>query len=308
MSRIFKTVIYLAWVIFTASILAAKDPYRLLGVSPNDDLKTVKSAYRRLIKEVHPDARHKWEGKLTLAQAEELAKEYNEAFDTIKKNIENGTRPTPKPTPRPTPNPTPRPTPRPTPSPTPPPTAEWERRIESEFKNFPGEDEKIISFLREKLNREKNLLLNQPEYRKAINQFIRKYATEFMTRTNSPTKIVELGRVLNNPQKVTKLWVSQASTPEEYLNRIRGLQPHLASEDWVTLGQETYGKFFTSNSDFRGSLYPQAGVSEPPKPTASSAGSAPRGCLRESLAAQAYRETMELGRGSAKGSTFNLTL
>ena len=94
---------------------------------------------------VHPDRKSVWEGKLTPAQAEELSKKYNEAYDLIKKGLapkptrssskreepkkysrpnwqDFGRRPTPTPTPKPTPRPTPKPTPRPTPKPTPRPT------------------------------------------------------------------------------------------------------------------------------------------------------------------------------------------
>ncbi len=53
-----------------------KDYYQILGVSRDADPKTIKSAYRRLIKQYHPDVS-------TEANAEEKFKEIQKAYEVL---------------------------------------------------------------------------------------------------------------------------------------------------------------------------------------------------------------------------------
>ena len=61
-----------------------RDPYSVLGVSPNATDDEIKEAYRKLAKKYHPDINP--DKKL----AEEMMKEINLAYDTIKKQREQG--------------------------------------------------------------------------------------------------------------------------------------------------------------------------------------------------------------------------
>jgi len=62
-----------------------KDAYMLLGVSENDDMATIKKAYRKLIHEYHPDI-IKSQGKSEAYMQEATAKtqEINQAYEMIK--------------------------------------------------------------------------------------------------------------------------------------------------------------------------------------------------------------------------------
>ena len=62
------------------------DAYKILGVSPNDDMQTIKKAYRKLIKQYHPDI-IKAQGKSETYMEEATAKtqEINQAYELIKK-------------------------------------------------------------------------------------------------------------------------------------------------------------------------------------------------------------------------------
>ena len=61
------------------------DAYRVLGVSENDDMNTIKKAYRKLIREYHPDI-IKSQGKSDAYMQEATAKtqEINQAYEMIK--------------------------------------------------------------------------------------------------------------------------------------------------------------------------------------------------------------------------------
>jgi DnaJ like chaperone protein len=62
------------------------DAYKLLGVSESDDMATVKKAYRKLVREYHPDI-IKSQGKSEQYMQEATAKtqEINQAYEMIKK-------------------------------------------------------------------------------------------------------------------------------------------------------------------------------------------------------------------------------
>ena len=63
-----------------------EEAYRILGVSPSDDMETIKKAYRKLVRKYHPDI-IKAQGKdeAYLQEATEKTQEINEAYETIKK-------------------------------------------------------------------------------------------------------------------------------------------------------------------------------------------------------------------------------
>lgn len=62
------------------------DAYKLLGVNPNDSLETIKKAYRKLVREYHPDI-IKAQGKDEnyLKEATVKTQEINSAYEMIKK-------------------------------------------------------------------------------------------------------------------------------------------------------------------------------------------------------------------------------
>ncbi len=62
-----------------------KDPYQILGVSPNATDEEIKDAYRKLAKKYHPDLNQ------DKAYAEQMMKEINSAYDTIQKLRERNT-------------------------------------------------------------------------------------------------------------------------------------------------------------------------------------------------------------------------
>lgn len=65
-----------------------KNPYEVLGVSPNATDEEIKKAYRELAKKYHPD---NYAGSPLADVAEEKMKEVNEAYDEIKKMRQGGT-------------------------------------------------------------------------------------------------------------------------------------------------------------------------------------------------------------------------
>ena len=62
------------------------DAYKLLGVSPQDDLNTIKKAYRKLVRQYHPDI-IKSQGKSEdyIKEATAKTQEINQAYEMIKK-------------------------------------------------------------------------------------------------------------------------------------------------------------------------------------------------------------------------------
>ncbi len=63
-----------------------EDAYKLLGVSPNDGIETIKKAYRKLVREYHPDI-IKSQGKSDsyIKEATKKTQEINQAYEMIKK-------------------------------------------------------------------------------------------------------------------------------------------------------------------------------------------------------------------------------
>ena len=64
-----------------------RDPYSVLGVSPNASDDEIKKAYRELARKYHPD---NYQNNPLAALAEEKMKEINEAYDTITKQRAGG--------------------------------------------------------------------------------------------------------------------------------------------------------------------------------------------------------------------------
>ncbi|MBA1438239.1 MAG: TerB family tellurite resistance protein [Epsilonproteobacteria bacterium] len=64
-----------------------EDAYKTLGVSENDDMTTIKKAYRKLVKQYHPDI-IKAQGKSEeyLQEATAKTQQINEAYELIKKS------------------------------------------------------------------------------------------------------------------------------------------------------------------------------------------------------------------------------
>ncbi len=63
-----------------------EDAYKLLGVNENDDMNTIKKAYRKLVRQYHPDI-IKAQGKdeAYLEEATKKTQEINQAYELIKK-------------------------------------------------------------------------------------------------------------------------------------------------------------------------------------------------------------------------------
>lgn len=64
-----------------------RDPYEVLGVSPNAGDDEIKKAYRELARKYHPD---NYQNNPLADLAEEKMKEINEAYDAITKNRSGG--------------------------------------------------------------------------------------------------------------------------------------------------------------------------------------------------------------------------
>lgn len=64
-----------------------KNAYDILGVSEEDDMTTIKKAYRKLVKQYHPDIiKSQTESEEYLQDATKKTQEINQAYDLIKKS------------------------------------------------------------------------------------------------------------------------------------------------------------------------------------------------------------------------------
>jgi DnaJ like chaperone protein len=63
-----------------------EDAYKLLGVSQNDDMTTIKKAYRKLVRQYHPDIiKSQGKGEAYIKEATAKTQEINQAYEMIKK-------------------------------------------------------------------------------------------------------------------------------------------------------------------------------------------------------------------------------
>lgn len=63
-----------------------EDAYKLLGVDANDDMPAIKNAYRRLIRQYHPDIiKSQDKGEAYMQEATAKTQEINQAYEMIKK-------------------------------------------------------------------------------------------------------------------------------------------------------------------------------------------------------------------------------
>lgn len=63
-----------------------QDAYKLLGVKESDDMNTIKKAYRKKVREFHPDIiKSQNKGEAYMEEATEITQELNQAYDMIKK-------------------------------------------------------------------------------------------------------------------------------------------------------------------------------------------------------------------------------
>ena len=63
-----------------------EDAYKLLGVNKDDDMNTIKKAYRKLVREYHPDIiKSQNKGEEYLKEATKKTQEINQAYEMIKK-------------------------------------------------------------------------------------------------------------------------------------------------------------------------------------------------------------------------------
>lgn len=302
---------FLFFIFISLSIWA--DPYQDLGVSSSSSLEEIKSAYKKKIKEVHPDLKHKWEGRLTHEQAEALAKKYNEAFDFIKKNHGKPTATNFRQKPRSNPNPNqgrkwePPNWGKREEKPQPPKfTAEdWEKKIRKEFS---GKPEELPEYLR-KVTRGNPLLQNK-EYKDGLKKFLAMDVTSIVKKSPDAKLILEIGKVLNNAEKIQDIWVRAATSKADFVDRLKKLKPHVISEQWEKLRINHHSLFFADLQEFNEAFSPP-----PKKPSytaaprqASPPPPPPKGkCLKESLAARAYREMGNLNQPS-RGSTIDMSL
>ena len=62
------------------------DAYKILGVSPDDDMATIKKAYRKLVRQYHPDIiKSQGKGEEYMKEATAKTQEINQAYEMIKK-------------------------------------------------------------------------------------------------------------------------------------------------------------------------------------------------------------------------------
>ena len=64
-----------------------RDPYEVLGVSPNASEEEIKAAYRELVKKYHPD---KYQNNPLADLAEEKLREVNEAYEYLERQRSSG--------------------------------------------------------------------------------------------------------------------------------------------------------------------------------------------------------------------------
>jgi len=63
-----------------------EDAYKLLGVSAKDDMSTIKKAYRKLVRQYHPDIiKSQGKSEAYIKEATEKTQEINQAYEMIKK-------------------------------------------------------------------------------------------------------------------------------------------------------------------------------------------------------------------------------
>jgi len=63
-----------------------EDAYKILGVSPDDDMATIKKAYRKLVREYHPDIiKSQGKDEAYMQEATQKTQEINAAYEMIKK-------------------------------------------------------------------------------------------------------------------------------------------------------------------------------------------------------------------------------
>ncbi|WP_297441807.1 TerB family tellurite resistance protein [Sulfurimonas sp.] len=63
-----------------------EDAYKVLGVTKNDDMNTIKKAYRKLVREYHPDIiKSQNKGEAYMKEATAKTQEINQAYEMIKK-------------------------------------------------------------------------------------------------------------------------------------------------------------------------------------------------------------------------------
>jgi len=70
----------------TAPKYSLEDAYKLLGVSANDDMTTIKKAYRKLVRQYHPDIiKSQGKSEAYIKEATAKTQEINQAYEMIKK-------------------------------------------------------------------------------------------------------------------------------------------------------------------------------------------------------------------------------
>uniref|UniRef100_UPI00261BDFA7 DnaJ domain-containing protein n=1 Tax=Sulfurimonas sp. TaxID=2022749 RepID=UPI00261BDFA7 len=63
-----------------------EDAYKVLGVSKNDNMDTIKKAYRKLVRQYHPDIiKSQNKGEEYMKEATQKTQEINQAYEMIKK-------------------------------------------------------------------------------------------------------------------------------------------------------------------------------------------------------------------------------
>jgi len=63
-----------------------EDAYKTLGVSPNDDMQSIKKAYRKLVRQYHPDIiKSQGKSEAYIKEATQKTQEINAAYEMIKK-------------------------------------------------------------------------------------------------------------------------------------------------------------------------------------------------------------------------------